>query len=170
MFAHSDEGPLEVQQLFFGLREVSVVTTQLKHPQHQHQRTVLKHKHICYYVSVICSSYLYWCLPFETVVAVQFGDISCRDVCFHKYQMIHLKTPLSRCSRLTEFWDLFYFTWALIFSSTYKLAQLYVLLANIALLLHCIYLIFRCYIRNKEVHFKIRILPVSVIINDMWLC
>ncbi|KAF3855405.1 hypothetical protein F7725_023460 [Dissostichus mawsoni] len=34
-----DEGPLEVQQLGFGLREVPVVTAQLKHLQHQNQRT-----------------------------------------------------------------------------------------------------------------------------------
>lgn len=44
VFPHSYEGPLEVQQLCFGLREVPVVTTQLKHPQHQHQRTVLRDK------------------------------------------------------------------------------------------------------------------------------
>lgn len=39
---HSDEGPLEVQQLRLGLSEVSVVAAQLKHPEHQHQRTVLR--------------------------------------------------------------------------------------------------------------------------------
>ncbi len=44
MFPYSDECPLEVQQLRFGLREISVVTTQLEHPQHQHQGAVLRHK------------------------------------------------------------------------------------------------------------------------------
>lgn len=39
---HSDECSLEVQQLRFGLRVIPVVTTQLKHPQDQHQRTVLR--------------------------------------------------------------------------------------------------------------------------------
>lgn len=39
--SYRDEFLLEIQQLRFGLREVPVVTAQLKHPQQQHQRTVL---------------------------------------------------------------------------------------------------------------------------------
>lgn len=39
---HSEQGLLEVQQLQLGLREVSVVTTQLKHLQHQHQGALLR--------------------------------------------------------------------------------------------------------------------------------
>lgn len=42
---HGDERPLEVQQLRFGLSEVPEVAAQLKHPEHQHQRTVLTRKH-----------------------------------------------------------------------------------------------------------------------------
>lgn len=42
LLPYSQEGLLEVQQLQLGLREVSVVTTQLKHPQHQHQGALLR--------------------------------------------------------------------------------------------------------------------------------
>lgn len=41
VFPYSDERLLEVQQLCFGLSEIPEVTTQLKHPEHQHQRRVL---------------------------------------------------------------------------------------------------------------------------------
>lgn len=39
---HSEKGLLEVHQVYFGLREVSVFAAQLKHPQHQQQGAVLR--------------------------------------------------------------------------------------------------------------------------------
>lgn len=42
LLPHSEKGLLEVHQVHFGLRKVSVFAAQLKHPQHQQQGAVLR--------------------------------------------------------------------------------------------------------------------------------